>query len=259
MSPSKSPPTEPAAVSETAQFIEFTKQLGAQGVTTEDDCIAYCLHRPEEEIWMLGFARLYDKYYAIVRRYVDGRCGELSVTARDMIADFTFDRIKDYRADRRIRTSNGSLGGFVALVCQWAVKRVFRKETRRHHLLAANFQDLWCVQRDQADAFRGDTVSGQDVADLLAAIQMSLNSVMYPNTAHVFRALSAIFINTNGLQVEGRPRNPGVASIKDYLDRHGHPMGEEEIVRCLNVLRARASSVLEEYGWLMCSVQTYAQ
>jgi hypothetical protein len=93
-------------------------------------------------------------------------------------------------------------------------------------------------------------VSEQEVDDLMAAIRRSLAPSQYPHTAVVMEALAAIFVGSNGLQVDGCPQNPSVAAIKRYLDDKGMmSLSEDEIRNCLRVLRRRAKTVLEECGW----------
>jgi hypothetical protein len=186
---------------DTENFIEFAKKLGANNIKEEDEAIAFCLNQTEELVWAPAFVRLQEKYKDIVRSYIEQRHPEMSAIGKDMTFDMTFDRIRDYRTFAPIKTKDGGLGGLVCLICEWEAQRVSRKENRRHDLLVKNFGDLWCVQRDQADAFRGDAISERDVWELLNAIQTSLNPMMYPATALVMNAISANYLNTNGHQI----------------------------------------------------------
>jgi hypothetical protein len=233
-------------------IIALSKTLGAQDINQLDEAIAYCLNRPEEHARVAAFARLQKKYHDIVQEYLGHRYPGLSAAGKDLAADATFDKIWIYaHSGKRVNTSQGSLATFVNLVCEWSAWQVHRTERRRRNLLLGNFQDLWCVQRDEADAYRGDTVTDQEVDDLMAAIRRSLVPDLYPHTTLVMEALSAIFVSSNGLQLEGLPRNPSVAAIKGYIDSHHAPLslGEDEIRHCLSILRYRAKAVLQEYGW----------
>lgn len=239
--------------------LDNLNSLTVRGALSEDEEIAIALNGPDEAAWSAAIGRLYGKYYEIVREYIDGRFQHLSATARDMIADCTFDRIREYRNERPIRTMEGSLSAFVILVCEWEAKKVGRKEKRRRELLNINFQELWCAQRDEADAYRGSALTDQDIEDIMVAIQAALDPSLYPRTARVFQAVSALFLASNGLQVKGLPRRPSVAAIQEHLESRGEPMSEHEISHLLNVLRSKAAAVLEEHGWQIRLLPTYAQ
>lgn len=231
------------------ELIQIARQLGGATVTGEDEAVAFCLNRPDKGIRAEAFALLHEKYYDITLKYLKQRSPESSATSAEMIADRTFDRIWVYSARQEVRATNGSLGAFVNLVCEWELKRAYVREKRRRGLLTENFQKLWFVQRDEADSYRDDSLSDQDMEGLMSAIRRSFDAVLHPRTIFMLQAISAIFINTNGLQVRGMPASPSISAVKRYLENNGKPMTEEEIKRRLQVLRAKAKSVLEENGW----------
>jgi hypothetical protein len=239
-------------MTEEDEVIVLARTLGAQNIELLDEAIAYCLNHPNEEARVIGFARLQRKYHDIAEGYLGHRYPGLSATGKDLAADATFDKIWVYaHSGRTIRTNQGSLAAFVNLMCEWAAWQVHRTERRRRALLLGNFQESWCVQRDEADAYRGETVTDQEIDLLMGAIRQAVVPDQYPHTALVMEALSAIFVGSNGLQLNGRPRNPSVAAIKRYIDtNHGSSsLSEDEINAYLRVLRHRAKAVLQDYGW----------
>jgi hypothetical protein len=245
--------------SNTKTFIEFVNGLGPIDITHEDEAIAFCLNCPDEGIWAPAFGLLQKKYKDIVLSYIEVHHPNISAIGKDMILDRTFDRILKYRVKHKIKTKDGGLGVFVCLICKWEAEQMSRKENRRHNLLKNNFQDLWCVQRDAADEFRGDIITDQDVEDLLSAIRQDLNPELYPGTAPILRAISTIFLNSNGLQVKEMPANPSVEGIKNYLENHNILMTEDDIIHFRQILRRRAKTILEEHGWELNIVSKYAQ
>jgi len=242
-------------------LVQIAQNLSAQNINTEDDAIAFCLNHHEENLRAKAFVRLQDKYCDILRAYIEFRFPEICATAKDMLTDMTFDRIWKASSTRKVcfRTKNGSLGTFVNLMCEWAGARVLKKERRRYDLLVNNYKDAWFVQRDEADAYRGDEITDSDVTELMNALQQSFDIGEYPNMSLILRALSSNFLDSNGLQVEGCPCNPSVAGIQNYLEHHGVHMTNYEIGRQLKILRTKAENVLEKQGWELTLFSKHAR
>jgi hypothetical protein len=231
------------------ELIKIAKQHGFTDTNHEDEAIAFCLNHSELVVRAEGFACLREKYTEIVCEYVAGRFKKLSASARDMIVDKTFDRIWQFTDCRKVKTTEGSLGGLVTLICEWGAREIWRTEDRRARLLRANFQKLWCIQREEAEEYRGNEITERDLEELVAAIQRSVNPYLFPGTAEVLRALSFLYLRRNGMQVQGLAPSPSLSGIVRYLEANGTPMSEQEVQHCLKILRSKTKAVLEENGW----------